>query len=307
MQAIVKILPKQPLFRDNLAIYANYAGQFPLAEEEAKKVGESDEYAMLALAFAQTGQGRWSDASESYRKLSILKQGASPAASGLGDLAAVQGRFLDAVRLLRRGADDDLKAKNDDAAAAKLAAAAFAELSQGRFRNAIATAEEALRHSTAVKIRFLAARTFVEAGDAGKARPHVESLSKELYAEPRAYAKLVEGTAALKKGDARQAMDLMREANALFDTWIGQFDLGRASLAAGAYSQADSAFDVCLNARRGEAISLFVDEEPTYAYLPQVYYYQGRSRQGLKSAGFADSYRAYLALRGKSTEDPLVP
>jgi hypothetical protein len=29
-------------------------------------------------------------------------------------------------------------------------------------------------------------------------------------------------------------------------------------------------------------------------------------REGLKSAGFADSYRAYLAIRGSSTEDPLV-
>jgi hypothetical protein len=38
-----------------------------------------------------------------------------------------------------------------------------------------------------------------------------------------------------------------------------------------------------------------------------VYYYQGRVREGLKSPGFADSYRQYLAIRGNSTEDPLVP
>ena len=28
---------------------------------------------------------------------------------------------------------------------------------------------------------------------------------------------------------------------------------------------------------------------PTYSYLPIVYYYQGRDREGLKSKGFADS------------------
>ena len=38
-----------------------------------------------------------------------------------------------------------------------------------------------------------------------------------------------------------------------------------------------------------------------------VYYYQGRVREGLKSTKFAESYGAYLEIRGKSTEDPLVP
>ena len=52
---------------------------------------------------------------------------------------------------------------------------------------------------------------------------------------------------------------------------------------------------------------MFLDEEPTYGYLPPVYYYQGRVREELNSAGFAESYRAYLKLRGKSSEDPLLP
>jgi hypothetical protein len=50
-----------------------------------------------------------------------------------------------------------------------------------------------------------------------------------------------------------------------------------------------------------------MDDVPTYSYLPPVYYYQGRDREGLKSAGFADSYRLYLSIRGQSTEDPLLP
>ena len=41
---------------------------------------------------------------------------------------------------------------------------------------------------------------------------------------------------------------------------------------------------VCIK-RRGEALSLFLDEEPTYSYLPPVYYYQGRVREELKNAG----------------------
>ena len=56
----------------------------------------------------------------------------------------------------------------------------------------------------------------------------------------------------------------LKEANEMLDTWIGHFDLGRAYLAAGAFPQADSEFDRCLK-RSGEALSLFLDEEPTSA------------------------------------------
>ena len=113
-----------------------------------------------------------------------------------------------------------------------------------------------------------------------KARPLVEGLDNEIYEEPRAYAKIVQGVLALKRGDARRAVISLREANQLFDTWIGQFDLGRASLEAGLFAQADSAFDACLNARRGEALALFVDEQPTYAYIAPVHYYLGRRAAG---------------------------
>ena len=104
---------------------------------------------------------------------------------------------------------------------------------------------------------------------------------------------------------AREAIKPLTEANALLDTWIGRFELGRAYFEAGAFTQADSEFDRCIQ-RRGEALSLFLDEDPTYGYLPSVYYYQGRVREELKTAGFAESYRAYLNIRGKSTEDPLA-
>ena len=99
---------------------------------------------------------------------------------------------------------------------------------------------------------------------------------------------------------------MLSEATTLLDTWIGRFDLGRAYLAAGAFPQADSEFDRCLK-RSGEALSLFLDEEPTSGFLPPVYYYQGRVREGMKSAGFAEPYRTYLAIREKAGEDPLLP
>ena len=45
---------------------------------------------------------------------------------------------------------------------------------------------------------------------------------------------------------------------------------------------------------------------PTYGYLPPVYYYQGRVREGLKNPGFAEYYKKYLDIRGKAGEDPLI-
>jgi len=50
-----------------------------------------------------------------------------------------------------------------------------------------------------------------------------------------------------------------------------------------------------------------MDNTVTYGYLPYVYYYQGRVRQGLKTPAFADSYRTFLSTRGQSAEDPLIP
>jgi hypothetical protein len=61
-------------------------------------------------------------------------------------------------------------------------------------------------------------------------------------------------------------------------------------------------------------MSLFFNEEPTYGIFPSVYYYQGRVQQGLKNAGLvgvkmesvAEPNRAYLDIRGTSSEDPLL-
>ncbi|MGH9220197.1 MAG: hypothetical protein ACRD1W_12900, partial [Vicinamibacterales bacterium] len=132
--------------------------------------------------------------------------------------------------------------------------------------------------------------------------PLVDGLASELLAAPQAHAKILEGEIALKNGDARQAIKILTEANTQLDTWIGHFLLGRAYLEAGAFPQADSEFDRCIK-RRGEALSLFVDEDPSFGYFPAVYHAQGRVREGLKNSGFAESYKTYLTFRGESKED----
>ena len=146
---------------------------------------------------------------------------------------------------------------------------------------------------------------FAETGDVKRAKAMADAFSSQLAAEQQAYGKIIEGGLALKAGDARLAVNLLTEANKAHDTWLGHFDLGRAYLAAKAYSQADAEFDRCIQ-RRGEALTV-IDEDPTYGLFPPVYYYLGRVREELKTASFADMYREYLKIRGRSTEDPLLP
>jgi tetratricopeptide (TPR) repeat protein len=306
MRQAIKILPKRTLYRENLALYTAYSTDARAAEQEARAIEKPGLFGLLPLAFSQVLQGQLPQAVETFRSLATIdQQGASYAASGLGELAVYEGRFSEAVRIFTEGAATDLASKDTDRAATKFAALAHAQLLRQQKTGAIAAADKALATSQAVKIRFLAARVFVEAGAAAKARTLAAGLASEFQAEPQAYAKIIEAEAAVKGRDARQAVKLLTEANALFDTWMGHFDLGRAYLEAAALTQADAEFDRCIK-RRGETLALFLDEEPTIGYLPPVYYYKGRVREALKSAGFADSYRTYLTIRGQSKEDPLL-
>jgi tetratricopeptide (TPR) repeat protein len=307
LQRVVAMLPNRALYRVNLASFANFSSDFRTAEREAKKITEPDVNALIDVAFAQVGQGQLDQARATYETVrKIGDYGMSLGTSGLGDLANIEGRFSDAARILDQGAAQDLKFKRPDWAAAKLGALAQTEMRRGRTRAAIAAGDKALMTDDGLAVRFMVARVFVDAGVPDKARVLATAMASGILAEPRAYAKIIEGEIALKAGDTPRAIDSFTQAIALLDTWLGHFDLGRAYLAAEQYAQADSEFERCLK-RRGEALQLILGDEPTYAYVPPVYYYQGLVREGMKVEGAGDSYREYLKLRGESKEDPNLP
>jgi serine/threonine protein kinase/tetratricopeptide (TPR) repeat protein len=300
----VAILPKRALYHANLGLYSAYAGDFQTASKEgdaALQLSPSLTYGFLAKAFAGLGQERPDDAADTYRKLD--KNDPSNAATGLADLAVYQGRFQDTVKLLEAGAAGDVH--KPDAAADKFSALAYVQMLRGQKAAALAAAARAVELSKSVKTRFVAARIYAALGEEAKARELASGLASELPIESQAYAKIIQGDIALMSKDAGAAVQRFTEANNLLDTWIGRFDLGRAYLETGAFTEADSEFDRCLK-RRGEALALFLDEVPTYGYFPLVYYYQGRVREGLKSQGFAESYKKYLSIRGAAGEDPLL-
>jgi serine/threonine protein kinase/tetratricopeptide (TPR) repeat protein len=305
----VEIAPQVAQLRFNLSFYSSYAGDFQTGEREARKIVQlmPSHDAYLALAESQLGLGQLAQAAETYHNLQKLSAiGASTAASGLADLAVYEGRFSDAGRILESGAAADLKAKRPENAANKYAALSRTHLLLGQKQAALSAAEKALANSQAMQVKFLAGQTFVEAGEAAKGEKLAATLAAEVQAEPQAYAKIIEGDAALSKGDARQAIKALTEANNLLDTWIGRFELGRAYLQAGLFVESDAEFEKCIK-RRGEALEILLNNVPAYGYFPPVYYYQGRAREGMNSPGSRDSYRTYLSIREKAGDDHLLP
>jgi len=312
----VNILPKRPMYRNNLAVHLVYGGEFEKSEgqvREVQKLDAASDTSFVILAFTQIGRGQSAEALDTYKKLEGLATTEprraplimSKATSGQADVALYEGRYKDAARFLEQGAAADLSANNKDRAAVKLAELAYTHLQQGQKQQAIAAAEKALANSQNFRVRFLAGLAFATAGQETRAKEVMASLAAEVQPELRAYARIIEGEVTLQGGNARAAIPLLTDANGLLDTWIGRFELGKAYLEAGMFTEAQSEFDRCLT-RRGEALALFLDENPTFGFFPPVHYYMGRTLQGMKSSGFADHYRTYLAIREKAGEDPLI-
>lgn len=305
----IEIQPKSVLYRNNVALYAMYSGDFETAAREARGVLElnpSFAKAYVALALSDLAQGRVAEAAETYRRLgAVSARGASLAASGLADLALYEGRTTDAIAILEKGIAGDLASSSPVAAGSKSAMLAHTRLLRGQTPQALAAADQAVSQSKDKSALFAAARVYLQAGIDSKALALASQLGARLEPEPQAYAKLIEGEVRLKQGNAREAAKLFREAHNLVDTWLGRFDLGRAYLEAGAFTEADSEFEACLK-RRGEAAAVFLDDVPSYRYLPPVYYYLGRAQEGLKSPAATDSYKTFLAIKEKADRDPLV-
>jgi tetratricopeptide (TPR) repeat protein len=252
------------------------------------------------------GLGHNEEARQEYVKLQgVSTYGASIAATGLADLALYEGRLADAESILEKAIAGDVAAKDAESLADRTATQAQTQMELGKMKEAVASAGKASSSSTEAGVLYRAAQVYVAAGQETKALALVAPLSQRLETEPQIYAKLISGEALLKKGNAHDALNSFGEAQKLADSWLGHFDMGRAYLDAGAFTEASSEFDVCLK-RRGEATSVFLDDVPSYHLLPAVYYYQGRAREGLNSPGAAESYQTFLSIKEKGAGDALV-
>jgi tetratricopeptide (TPR) repeat protein len=304
-----EIYPKAVPQRNNVGLFAMYAGDFETAVREQKAVLELNpkfHVAWVGLALSQLAMGRPDEARETWGRLGALDaRGASLAAMGLADMALAAGKPSEAVPILEKGIAADLATKDADAAASKLVALGEAQLALGKEKAALGSAEKAVSLSPEEDVFFPAAGLYLAARQPALALAFAAELGKSLENDPRAYGKLIEAKAQLKAGKTAEAIRTIEAAKAIADTWMGRFLLGRAYIEAGAFTEADAELERCVR-RRGEATAVFLDEMPSWRYFGPVLYWRGRAQEGLKSPAAAESYRAFLASKPEAGGDPLV-
>jgi len=302
----IEVEPDNLDHRYNQSWYALASGDLERAKLEARKTLEiepSYEKAFVVLALAEIAQGRREEAVKLYEHVGALgTQGASLAATGLADLSLYEGRLEEAIGILKKGIASDIENKSTYRAADKSIMLAQAYLAQGKSGFAIGAADQAISLNNREEILFAAGRIYVEAGLDDKARNLAGELGKKVQDVHLAYGKLLGGYLSLKRGDTANALKLFDEAQGLVDTWLGRFALGRAYLEAGAFTEAYAEFEKC-EKREGEAMSIFLNDLPTFHYLDSFNYYIGRALEGQgKSAAAKESYQKFLEIKSKADE-----
>ena len=301
-----KVFPKAVFYKNNAALYALYAGDFAAAAALAASVLEinpTHPKAFLTTALSQLATDHAADTAATYGRMQQLPGSAKwLAANGLADLAIYEGRLADAAALLDLAITDESNASRK---ARLVVTLGDVRNLQGRPRDAVVQARQAVALSTDEGIAFLAGRVLNEAGQAAAALEIVTRLLKRYDAESLAMARVLEGEIALKGKDPRKAIERFKTAQQFADTWLGRFGLGRAYLDADMVAEADSEFDLCLK-RRGEATAALLDDVPTYRYFAPVLYYEGRVDEALGSPDAKGQYDAFLAIKQRGDEQGLV-
>ena len=300
-QRVVEITPNGLMPRTNLALYAIYAGDFDTAIKEANEVlKQNPTYvnALAAIGMAQTGQGKLSDAAQTYERLgAISERGAAMATVSKTDLLLYQGQADEALSTaakLPEGAD-------------KFLLMAGASLIQGQARAAATAANKALALApTDERVIHAAGRILAASGDTSKATALAKKLQQGVALQSQILGKLLSAEVSLQKHDARAALAEIGSSQQLLDTWLGHYLAGRAYLEAGMLVEAQSEFDKCLT-RRGEASALYLDDVPTFRVLPPLFYYIAKTQEATKNPSASASFEKFLAMYPKAPRNnPLV-
>ena len=288
----------------NQSWYALAAGKFDKAREEVRRtlaIEPKYEKAFLVLALVELAEGRPAETTRNYEQLRKLgPAGESYAATGMADLAVYEGRIEEAIGVLKKSIAVDIGIKSNYLAADKLLVLAQAYLLQGKRAQAAEAAAKALKQYNPEELLFVAAQIYIDAGQEELAQAIAGELGKKVQDVHLAYARLLGGYLSLKRGDTANAVKLFDEAQGSVDTWLGRLALGRAYLEAGAFAEAVAEFEKC-EARKGEALSVFLNDLPTVRYLNSLDYYMGRAQEGQgKSAAAKEAYQKFLKTKANA-------
>ena len=254
MREAMAILPNRALYRVNTALYAAYAGDFAAAEAAAAEARDAEPVrsraARLCADRARPPRRRTQHAARvragrrrrrvargfGFRRHRELRR-AVRGSRRLCSRPAWTPTWLPTSPIGRRRSSRRSRTRRPRAATSR-------PPSQPRTpRSAVAYGENSV--SRCANLRR---------GGCGRSRDSPCDRARRLAASraPR-LRQVIAGEVALAAGDYVAAIKSLDEGNALLDTWIGHYTLGRAYLEAGAFAQADSEFDRCVT-RRGEAL-----------------------------------------------------
>jgi len=304
----VELDPELLDYRYNQSWYSLASGNIERAKGEVQKTLEIEPSyvkAFLVRALIALEEGQPEAAAAAYHHAEgVSSFGASQGAAGLADLAVYEGRLKDAILIAEKGISVDLENGWNYYAADKNLILSHIYLLQGKKNQAADAADRAIELHKREELKFAAAQIYIRAGREERAAEIAKELGDKFQNIHIAYGKIVEGYLSLEKGDVRNALKFFNEAQTQVDTWLGRFAKGQAYLEAGAYTEAYSEFEKCVK-RRGEAMSVFLNDVPTFRYLDSLYYYLGRAQEGLNSPAAKDSYQKFLDI--KSNADPGHP
>jgi tetratricopeptide (TPR) repeat protein len=301
----VEIDPELIDYRYNQSWYSLASDNIERAKEEVQKTLAIDPAyvkAFLVRALIALEEDQPDDATAAYHHVEGLSSfGASQGAAGLADLAAYEGRLKDAILIAEKGIAVDLENSWNYYAADKNLILARIYLLRGKNNQAADAADRAVELHKREELKYAAAQIYIQAGREDKAAEIANELGNKFQNIHVAYGKLIEGYISLKNGDSTSALKFFDEAQSRVDTWLGHFAKGLVYLDADAHIQAYSEFEICVK-RRGEAMSVFLNDVPSFRYLDSLNYYLGRAQEGLNSPAAKDSYQKFLRI--KANADP---
>jgi serine/threonine protein kinase/tetratricopeptide (TPR) repeat protein len=307
----IDIYPKSVLQRTNYATYSMYSGEFGTAVDQAQRVLKESpayEWAALTLALSRLSQGQDAEARAAYASLKAMSPlGFSLATMGEADLEMYFGNLDRARVVLKEGIVRDEETRDGSNLALKLIALSELDLAAGRRKEAAAAAERAVTLNTHESVLVPAARIFVALGKEDRAREIARGLAAMIPPAPRSYARVIAADIALSDGRFPDAIDELREAVKLHDSWLAHIVRGKVYAAAKRPIEALAEWETSLK-RRGEATDVFFADTSSLRYLPAVYYDLGLVQEAMGAAsGARASFESFLKIRGAAQPpDPLA-
>lgn len=269
---LLKIYPGRTLYHGNHAQYAIYAGDIETAKASAQKVIEDDPTffkSYMILAIAALYEGDVAAATEHYGRMAESGvRGASLANIGLADIALYEGRYDDAIAILREGIAADQAENNERGVGTKTIALAQAHVAKDEVAEGVQIVTD-LAAARGDGQLVPSAEIFAASGQFDEAFRIAEQYRPQLRPTAKAYASLIDGINALHQDEHGIALEALKLAVESADLWIVRYYLAQAYLGAGYPVEASAEFTSLID-RRSEAGGMYFDDVPTWRYTASL-------------------------------------